>query len=227
MATVENYKDKLLQGYAFDRVPNPGFTGDVEWEEIKNTLGHKPEDDATLGAEFDVNLDGLANTHNIALNAVTEHEFKETFTYVGGTEIMRVELDIKPANGAVVLFISGIFYSNHSSTSGVSNCIARIKYNGVLLWAGNVIQIPTQTGSWTQLTFADKFFHQTAQTNDDVFLVTNKGDYLGTKSGAFLVSEKNGYATDTYGIELEYTATANGNRGQIQHLSVYAQVLKR
>lgn len=226
MAAIDNYKDKLLQAFTGERVPNIGI-GDVEWEDILNTEGHKPEDDATLGAAFDINLDGVANTHNIALNAVTSSDFKETVIYLPGTEILQVSLDIRPYNGDVVLFISGIYFSNSNSTTGVSTCIARVKYNGVLLWQGTILQIPTQTGSLMLITLAEKFFNKTNQLNPDTFLVTKNGAFLSTKSGALLVTEKNGYAIDNYTVELEYAATANGNRGRVQHLSVYAQVLKR
>lgn len=226
MATVENYKDKLLQAFELDRVPNIGI-GDVEWEDVLDGIGTKPEDNATEGAEFDVNIDGLANTHNIEKNAVTDHEFKESLVYVSGTEIMEVEVELRTAGGAVVLFISGLWYSNSYSTTGNSDCLARIYYNGVLLWYGDIIQIPTQTGSRVMLPVSEKFFNKTNQTEGDGYLITEKGDLLSTKNGDFLMFHKKGFSIDTYTVQLEYTSTSDGTRGAVKHLSVYAQVLKR
>lgn len=225
MAVVENYKDKILQPFS-PRVPNLGL-GDVEWEDILNTEGHKPEDDSTLGAAFDINLAGIANTHNIASGAVTSHDYQETWTYNAGTEILEVDINLNPEAGNVILFVSAIFQSNNTSTSGVSKAIFTAKYNGTVLWSGVIVQIPFVTAERMQITLAEKLYHTPAQTGDDVFLITEDGDELIAHDGANLVTEKQGYETDTYNISLEFDATANGNRGQLLHLGVYGLVLKR
>lgn len=226
MADIANYKDKILQGIS-EREPNNGI-GDVEWEDVGNTDGFKPDDNATLGATVDINLDGLINTHNIELDAVTTSDFAETFAYNSGTEIMEVEVNVNPQDGKVILFVSSIFVSNSNSSTGDSTIALEVKYNGVSLFGQVVVtSVPTQANNGFNLTFSDKYQHDPAQTSADTYLVTNKGYFLTTGNGEFLLSERNGYTTDTYNITMEYASTADGTRGTIQHLSAYALVVKR
>lgn len=229
MAAIANYKDKLLQNYAFDRVVPGNGIGDVEWPDVLDTDLLKPDDLATVGAEFDLNIPNTANTHNITSNAVSVYAFEETFVYLPGTETLWVDLLINPSGGNVILFISALFISNSLSTSdaGGSRAYLTIKYNDTTLISGVITNIQGQTNEAFVISLSEKFFHTPDDTSDTIFLITDKGAFLSPNNGDYLVGSKPNYTEVKYSIGLEYDSNANGTRGRLAHLSVYGLVLKR
>jgi len=231
MAAIANYKDKLLQSYPYDRVEPSTGIGSVEWPDVLDTAGLKPEDNSTLGAAFDVNIPNTANTHNITPNAVSEAEFDETYVYNAGTEVMEISVDLNSyGNTKSILFISGTYESNYNSsasTTARSRIIMTVHINSTLIWSGEISVVPNQENSYFVTSFSDVYGHQPTGTGDTVFLITDSGAFLSPNNDDYLVAGKNGFETNTYTIGFEYISSCDGVRGRLYHVSVYGLVLKR
>lgn len=224
MAAIQNHKDNLLQAAT---VRFDATLTEVDWTDVKDNFFLKPQNLATFGAEFDVNLIGRANTHNIVENAVHDKVFVDGSAYTSG-ETIGLSLVTIPKKGDVFLFYEIEFKSSHSSTSGYSEVVLQVDHEAVTIANKQIIRVPNPGGSQPhEQRLTGLVTHTPIPTIEEYLLVDHNGNYLVTHADANIAVKFVDEVQENYDASATFNATGDGTRGAITYFAVTALVMKR
>lgn len=234
MAAIANHKDNLLDSdETWVEGKDPSGQGVKYWEDLlsSSTPSKKPADNATLGATFDRDINGLADTHNIELNAVSHYAFVETGTYIPGTETLAVNFPLASYLGSVAIFVSYLFEGNSNASVGHSMAEVAIRADGEAIFGGNGILTTlvdnSPAGIGTTLSMSEKMMHTTGRSLTSRYLVNESIANVTNEPGDLIIIDDYGQNAINYDVSVTFKATGDGTRGKILHLAVYGLVLKR